>query len=274
MKQPSPRKRHWTIKSLLAIFCLVALAWYALPRNQPATELHMMVNGNKLLIPANYIPSYMQGLYEQASNRQGLLLQAQWKGGKLQPFIAPHDNTPVWISHQDEVSILVQHFDANTLAEKYQLAQRFSSIWMPNRKQMASRHGLLRYEHNDLPQRVREDVITVFYEKDLYLYPSREQIETQIVCDPDFFPDPGTERANALEKRGKLVIGPSCSHDIFLHGLRNSHIDIGYFRSHLHEWQAIEQAVVALLDSLNQEPQKALSLARQRDAQRESGMGR
>ena len=190
------------------------------------------------------------------------------------PFVAPHDNTPVWIRYQDEVSILVQHFDANTLAEKYQLAQRFSSIWMPNRKQMASRHGLLRYEHNDLPQRVREDVITVFYEKDLYLYPSRERIETQIVCDPDFFPDPGTERANALKKRGKLVINSRCSHDIFLHGLRNSHIDICYFRSHLHEWQAIEQAVVALLDSLNQEPLKALPLARQRDAQRESGMGR
>ncbi|MCC7705972.1 hypothetical protein IGS59_27370 [Janthinobacterium sp. GW460P] len=274
MTQPSPRKRHWTTKSLLAIFCLVPLAWYALPRNQPVTELRMTVNGNMLLIPANYIPSYMQGLYEQASNRQGLLLQAQWKGGKLQPFIAPHDNTPVWISHQDEVSILVQHFDANTLAEKYQLAQHFSAIWMPNRKQVASRHGLLRYEHNDLPQRVREDAITVFYEQDLYLYPSRERIETQIVCAPDFFPDPGTERANALEKRGKLVIGPSCSHDIFLHGLRNSHIRVSYFRSHLHEWQAIERAVVALLDSLIQEPQKALPLARQRDAQRESGAGR
>jgi hypothetical protein len=274
MTQPSPRKRHLTTRILLAIFCLAALAWYASPRKKPPTELHMMVNGNKLLIPANYIPSYMRGLYEQAGNRQGLLLQARWTGGKLLPYIAPHDNTPIWISHQDEVSILVQHFEANTLAEKYQLAQRFSSIWMPNRKQMASRHGLLRYEHNDLPQRVREDVITVFYEKDLYLYPSRERIETQIVCDPDFFPDPGTGRANALKKRGKLLINPRCSHDIFLHGLRNSHIDIGYFRSHLHEWQAIEQAVVALLDSLNQEAQKALSLARQRDAQRESGMGR
>jgi hypothetical protein len=275
MTQPSSRKRHLTTRILLSIFCLAALAWCVSPRQAPPTELRMKLHGNYLLVPVNYIPKYEQIWYQQDGIvNDGLHLEAGWDGGKLLPFNAPEDNTPIWISYQDEVSILVQHFDANTLAEKYQLAQRFSSIWMPNRKQMASRHGLLRYEHNDLPQRVREDVITVFYEKDLYLYPSRERIETQIVCDPDFFPDPGTERANALKKRGKLVINPRCSHDIFLHGLRNSHIRVSYFRSHLHEWRAIEQAVVALLDSLNQEPQKALSLARQRDAQLESGMGR
>ena len=220
----------------------------------------MTVNGNHLLVPADYIPRYMRNLYGQATNRKGLLLQAEWINGTLRPFLDPQDNTFVWISHQNEISILIEHFDNNTQEEKYQLANHFSSIWMSNRRQAESRYGLLRYEHNDLAQRERENAVIVHYEQDLYLYPSREQIETQIVCHPDFFPDPGTERANALQKRGKLLIGPSCSHEIFLHGLQDSHIQIGYFRSHLPEWQAIEQAVVELLDSFNQEPQKVLPL--------------
>lgn len=183
-----------------------------------------------------------------------MLLQAEWKKGKLQPYIDPHDNTAIWISHQDEVSILVQHFRTNTPEEKYQLSQRFTSIWMPKRKLMAGRYGLLRYEHNDLPQREKEDVVSAFYEQDLYLYPSRQQIETQIVCDADVFPDPGTALAAALQQRGKFVINPRCSHEIFFHGLKDSHIQIGYFRSHLHEWREIEQAVVELLDSFRQAP--------------------
>ena len=251
-----------TGKIVLAMFCMVALAWRAMPRKALPTELHMTVNGNHLLVPVDYIPRHMRNLYDQAGSRRGLLLQAEWKDGKLLPFIDPQDNTAIWISHQNEISILIQRFGNNTLEQKYQLSQHFASIWMPNRRQMAKRYGLKRYEHNNLAQREKEDVITAFYEQDLYLYPSRERIETQIVCDADFFPDPGTERASALEKRGKFVINPLCSHDIFLHRLRDSHIEIGYFRSHLPEWQAIEQAVVELLDSFNQEPEKALPLRR------------
>ncbi|WP_312437881.1 hypothetical protein [Janthinobacterium sp.] len=252
-----------TGKIVLAMFCMVALAWCAMPRQKPPTELRMILHGNKLVVPVAYIPKYERGWYRQDGIvNDGLNLDAEWKAGKLYPFAAPEDNTAVWIRYQNKVSILIQRFGNNTLEQKYQLSQHFASIWMPNRRQMAKRYGLKRYEHNNLAQREKEDVITAFYEQDLYLYPSRERIETQIVCDADFFPDPGTERASALQKRGKFVINPLCSHDIFLHGLRDSHIEIGYFRSHLPEWQAIEQAVVELLDSFNQEPEKALLLRR------------
>ena len=255
-------------KIFLGFFSVAILAWCILPRDPPPTELRMTLHGNKLLVPVAYIPWTERGWYRQdRAVNDGLGLDAEWKDGKLRPFIDPQDNTAIWISHQDEVSILIQRFGNNTLEEKYQLAEHFTSIWMPNRRPMAQRYGLRRYEHNNLALREKEDVITAFYEQDLYLHPSRERTETQIVCDADIFPDPGTERANALEKRGKFVINPRCSHEIFLHGLRNSHIQIGYFRSHLPEWQAIEQAVVELCNSFNLEPEKVLPLRKRPDDQ-------
>jgi hypothetical protein len=261
MEEHPPHKQSCTRRILLVAVCFAVLAWCATPRKAPLTELSITLHGNKLLVPVAYIPEYARGWYRQDGVvNDGMGLSAEWKGGKLQPFIEPQDNTAIWISHQDKITILVERFGNNTLQQKYLLAQYFTSIWMSNRRQMAQRYGLLRYEHKNLAQREKEDVISAFYEKDLYLYPSRERIETQIVCDADFFPDPGTAKANVLQKRGKFVINPRCSHEIYLHGLRDSHIKIGYFRSHLPEWQAIEQAVVELLDSFNQEPQKALSL--------------
>ena len=177
MAQSLPRNRSFTRRLLLAAFCLAGLAWCIVPGKAPPTALRMTLHGNKLLVPLAYIPKYARGWYRQDGIvNDGLGLTAEWKGGKLRPFIDPQDNTPIWISHQDKISILVKRFGNNTLEQKYHLAQYFSSIWMSNRKQVASSYGLLRYEHDDLPQREQEDAVIVHYEQDLYLYPSLEQI--------------------------------------------------------------------------------------------------
>lgn len=233
--------------------CLL-LAWCVMPGEKPPEMLGMRINGNPMIVPVGYIPRYERGWYGQGLETQGLSISAQWTDGPMQPFVSPENNTPIWFTYHDNYSILLSHVPNETFAERRKLATFYASIRLPNRHADGWRYGLLRLVHNDVEQREREHDLSTFTEQDLYLYPSRDQIETMITCTPDFFPNPYTERAYALQKRGRFVLNPMCSHDMFMHDLKNTQIEISYYRVHLPRWREIEEAVRALLQSFKPPP--------------------
>ncbi|KAB8042126.1 hypothetical protein [Janthinobacterium aquaticum] len=237
----------------IASLCLL-LAWCAVQSEKPPELLGMRINGNPMIVPVSYIPRYQRGWYGQGMATKGLYILAQWTDGTMQPFVSPESNTPIWFTYHDKYSILLRNVPNETFPARRKLATFYASIRLPNRHADGWRYGLLRLVHNDVEQREREHALSTFAEQDLYLYPSHDQIETMITCDPDFFPNPYTERAYALQKRGKFVINPMCSHDMFMHDLKNTQIEISYFRVHLPRWREIEEAVRALLQSFKPLP--------------------
>lgn len=246
-------KRRWRRRMVFVSLCLL-LAWCAVPGEKPPELLGMRIHGNPMIVPVSYIPRYERGWYLQGLETKGLHISAQWTDRPMQPFVAPENNTPVWFTYHDHYGILLRNIPNESFAERHRLATFFASIKLPNRYADGWRHGLLKLVHQDMAQRQQEDSISAFTERDLYLYPSREHIETVISCDADFFPNPYTERAYALQKRGKFVINPMCSHDMFMHDLKNTQIEISYFRVHLPHWREIEEEVRALLQSFKPLP--------------------
>lgn len=249
-----PIKPRWRRRMALASFCLL-LAWYAVPGEPPAALLGLRINGNPMIVPVSYIPRLERGLYWQGQDAMdGLHIAAEWTGGRMRPFFNPENNEPVWLTHHDKYGIMLSNFRNNSFEERRQLAVFFAFRLLLDRHADSMRHGLLRLVHKDVAQRELEHDLGTYTERDLYLYPSREQIDTMIICTPDFFPDPYTPRALELQRQGKFVLAPMCSHDMFMHDLNNTAIRISYYRIHLPHWREIEEAVRELLRTFEPPP--------------------
>lgn len=197
----------------------------------------ILVRGNTLSLPIDYIPLEDRESFSDARTHDVLRLKVDWPTGR--PFVPSSENVPPHIRYRNELSVTLDPSGAKSIEERTDALQRLLTSWLPRHVATTEQYGLRRFmlqSNAHSPVGVEDILVT-----------DRGAPTTVITCMQDAVIDPHSPLADRLRRSGTMIRIPQCSQYFYAPTIDNVIIKLTYFKVHLKDWEAMQISVNSLL---------------------------